>query len=226
MSVRAAVAALILPWLVVGCTPLDTEPAQPSAAPSATVPETSASEPLLEIQPGGPGEAASTLAPGTSLRPAGWNDEDVDFLNRMIPHHRQALDMSELARTRARDPRVAMLAERVEAAQGPEIVLMASFLDQLFLPVPEDHPDHGHHEMAGMVGMLTPGQMERLEAAEGAGFDQLFLLGMIRHHRGAVAMALEVLTTGENALVNELAADVTAGQSAEIERMRGLLRSI
>ena len=148
----------------------------------------------------------------------------------MVPHHAQALQMSRLARSRAASPVVRRLAQRINASQGPEILLMASWLEEQGVDVPAaaedpmsyDHSEHGHD---AMEGMLTPAQMEQLEAASGARFDRLFLRGMIRHHAGAVAMADTVGAAGSAVQVAELAADVSSSQSAEIARMRQLLAS-
>ena len=150
----------------------------------------------------------------------GWNDADVAFLEQMVPHHRQALDMTALAASRAETPEVRALAARIEAAQSPEILVMASWLTDYGLEVPDGHV---HHEMAGM---LTDQQMADLAQAEGPAFDRLFLEGMVQHHQGAVDMALVVLDEGEALRVNELAGDVNASQSAEIARMEALLAAL
>jgi uncharacterized protein (DUF305 family) len=103
----------------------------------------------------------------------------------MIPHHQQALEMAELARTRAESPDVLALAERIAAAQGPEILVMADWL--------VDHgrevPDRAHHEPGALHGMLSDDQMAELAQADGAAFDELFLTGMVQHHEGAVETA-------------------------------------
>ena len=147
-------------------------------------------------------------------------DPDAVFLEQMIPHHRQALDMAELASTRASSPAVVSLAQRIAAAQAPEILVMADWLVDHDLAVPETM------EGMQMQGMLSEDQMTALADADGADFDRLFLTGMIQHHEGAVAMALTVLTDGDDQRVNEIASDVNAGQSAEIARMRSLLAAL
>jgi uncharacterized protein (DUF305 family) len=157
--------------------------------------------------------------PGTHQE--GWNDADAAFLEGMIPHHQQALEMAELARTRAESPDVLALAERIAAAQGPEILVMADWL--------VDHgrevPDRAHHEPGALHGMLSDDQMAELAQADGAAFDELFLTGMVQHHEGAVEMALVALSDGEDQRVSELANDVNATQAAEIARMGALLSS-
>ena len=201
---------------------------------AATSPEGAPSEDVPIVQPGNPGEAASTVPPqsGASVSTENeWNHADVAFMQMMIPHHAQALQMSRLARSRAADPQVRRLAGRIRAAQGPEILTMASWLAERKMEVPEaaedpmsyDHSQHGHD---GMAGMLTPAGMRELEAARGRSFDRLFLRAMIRHHQGAVEMANHVAATGADLTVSQMAADVFAAQTAEISRMRDMLREM
>ncbi|WP_220451189.1 DUF305 domain-containing protein [Nocardioides dongkuii] len=204
-----------------------THDAPSSAAPSAAVPEAD----VPQVQPGGPGEPATTLAPDEVLAPPPWNHDDVSYLQMMIPHHGQALDLTELAETRAADPRVRSLAGRIEAAQGPEIWVMAGWLAERRIDVPSpqedphdyDHSEHGHHPM---VGLLSDEELAELAAASGTAFDRLFLEGMVRHHRGAVEMADDVLATGIDPRVAEIAADVRVGQGVEIDRMQRILASL
>lgn len=161
---------------------------------------------------------------------ADWNAADATYLTMMIPHHRQALDMADLAATRAEDPQVRAIARSIDSGQSREIIVMATWL-----------VDHGYPEptlddveamtamagspggMSGMVGMLSAEQMADLAAAEGAAFDRLFLQGMIAHHRGALTMAEELLGSGEDVRVVEMATEVVASQAAEIRRMEDLL---
>lgn len=211
---------LLVPWVLVSCSG-DAAPADKAAEPA---------ERLSVVQPGLPGEQASPVDPDDVPEEAGWNHDDAAFMQMMVLHHAQALDMARLAPSRAGNDRVAGLAERIEAAQGPEIMMMAAWLDERSLGVPRagddpesfDHSEHGH---AGMAGMLTDEQMKELEDSAGRSFDRLFLEGMIAHHEGALAMAERVLAEGEDLRVNELAADVSVSQAAEISRMRELLRS-
>ncbi len=188
------------------------------------------------LQPGRPGEGNETLDPDTTVEQAPWNDDDARFMQMMVVHHAQALEMSELAQTRARNEQVVSLARRIKGAQGPEILAMASWLQGRGLEVPETmadlgdgaahggHGEHGGH--AAMPGMLTQRQLDRLAAARGAEFDRLFLAGMIEHHRGAVEMAGAVMESGSDTLVLELAADIATGQLAEIQRMQDVRRSL
>lgn len=183
------------------------------------------------IQPGGPGEDASTLAPGETAEHADAAHDDIAFMQMMIPHHAQALTMSKLARTRAESPAVKVMARRILAAQRPEILTMAAWLTDRNLAVPsaEDDPaefDHGQHGHATMHGMLTDAQMRDLEAARGRDFDRLFLTGMIQHHEGAITMADLVATDGTDVQVTELANEIVIGQGAEIDRMQELLAEL
>ncbi len=170
------------------------------------------------------------------------NDADIAFAQGMIPHHRQAVMMSELAGGRTDNPDVLELTEEISAAQGPEIQTMTAFLDAWGagapmgdaseMPMDEmegmDHSTMDADEMdgmgmEGMSGMMTPQQMADLEAAEGAEFDQMFLTMMIEHHEGAVEMANTQLDEGENPDARALAEDIITAQESEITRMQDLL---
>ncbi|WP_244929724.1 DUF305 domain-containing protein [Nocardioides sp. W7] len=187
-----------------------------------------------------PGQAdhthPSTSAPADAVSPAGsaapaWNHDDVSYLQMTIPHHGQALDLAELAATRAADRRVRALATRVQAARGPETWLMAGWLAERGIDVPSpqddphdyDHGDHGHHPMRGL---LDDDELAELAAADGAAFDRLFLGALVRHHRGAIAMAGDVLADGTDPRVAEIAEKVAAGQGAEVTRMERILAEL
>ncbi len=201
------------------------------AEPDAGRPSPSGSPGVTVLQPGRPGEAAETVSPGDASDEQVWNHFDVAFVQMMIPHHAQALEMSRLAESRAADDGVRAMARRIRGAQGPEIVAMAAWLDARGMEVPKadedaadyDHGVHGHTDMAGM---LTPEQMAELEAARGTRFDRLFLRGMIAHHRGAVEIADATARDGADVQVLEMSADVSVGQAAEINRMEQLLRRL
>ena len=183
------------------------------------------------VQPGRPGEPNQTLDPDTTIEESAWNDADAAFLQMMIPHHAQALEMCELAQTRSDDERVLSLSRRIKGAQGPEIVSMASWLQARRLHVPKSAEDlstgHGAHAGHGghgpsMPGLLTDAEMDALRLARGHRFDRLLLDGMIQHHRGAVDMARTALTDGADLLANEMANDIAVGQAAEIGRMKDI----
>ena len=180
------------------------------------------------IQPGAPGEPNRSGDPDPAERSNEWNHTDVAFMQMMIPHHHQALEMSALADKHADSKAVRTLAERISGSQAPEIQAMSSWLDERNIEVPRadedpmkyDHEQHGHNSM---VGMMTPAQMKELSAARGERFDRLFLKGMIRHHAGSVDMAEDAAQDGSDVIVSEMTADVAAIQSAEINRMQDLL---
>lgn len=197
------------------------------------------------LQPGRPGEPNETLDPDATVEEPGASDADIAFMQMMVPHHAQALEMSELAQTRASDEQVVSLSRRIKGAQGPEIVSMSSWLQSRDLAVPEsmadaggvtDHSGHSDHSRHGedqggevtatAMGMLSDARMTELARARGARFDRLFLSGMIRHHQGAVDMALDEMDAGTDTLALELAADVAAGQQAEIRRMVDIRRRL
>jgi uncharacterized protein (DUF305 family) len=180
------------------------------------------------LQPGKPGEPAKRLPPGTTLPSDRFNRADVNFVQSMVVHHAQALEMGRLARTRAGDPQVRAVAERITDSQGAEILSLSSWLKRhrQYVPTRQDLQLHMQHMRQGMMmmpGMVGPAQMDRLEAARGARFDALFLHSMIRHHQGALEMASRVGNDGRAIVVGEMAAEVSSGQQAEIGRMRTLL---
>ncbi|MQA95211.1 MAG: DUF305 domain-containing protein [Streptosporangiales bacterium] len=184
------------------------------------------------IVPGKPGEPARTATPGERL-PAGEapapNAADVTFAQMMIPHHEQALTMTALARSYAKDAKVRGIADRIEVAQRPEIRLLRSWLKRTGNPESPQGGGHGGHgghgggAHADMPGMATPDQLDDLRAARGAEFDALFLKLMITHHEGAVTMATDALADGRDLDVHRLAQDILASQRAEITRMRAML---
>lgn len=172
------------------------------------------------VAPGKPGEPARTLSPSQAVKEAGVdtpNSADVRYVRRMIQHHGQALEMTALVPTRSRSAAVKRLAARITAAQQPEIGAMEGWLTRHGRAGRSGEHDHG-----AMPGMATAGQLEALRAARGGAFDQLFLKLMITHHQGAITMATEVLSEGNNVQVEEMAGDVVAQQTTEIDRMRAL----
>jgi uncharacterized protein (DUF305 family) len=149
------------------------------------------------------------------------NQADVMFAQMMIPHHEQAIEMSDLILAKdGVDPGVVELAEEIKSAQGPEIEQLEAWLDEWGMPSMMDGDRGG---MDGMDGMLSDDEMEELEAADGTAGTTLFLEGMIEHHEGAIAMAEQHQESGEHEDALELSADIIESQTAEIERMRELL---
>lgn len=178
------------------------------------------------IVPGRPGEQAGTLAPGDvgTDRWVAPGEADLRYVASMIAHHRQALDMTALAPERASNDTVKGLASRIHDTQGPEIGAMEQWQRQFA----EKAPAHGHSgtlphvDHATMPGMATDEELAALAAARGPDFDRLFLRLMIAHHEGALTMALDLLSKGTDVRVEEMANDVVASQSDEIERMRAI----
>ncbi|MGW0908885.1 DUF305 domain-containing protein [Streptomyces sp. NPDC002853] len=171
------------------------------------------------IAPGKPGETAATMSAEDAAKQRTDDDTpnsaDFTYTQMMITHHGQALTMTELAPKRAESTKVKRLADRIAAAQRPEIGAMKGWLKKHGGAKKQQGHDHGT-----MPGMATEGQLKQLRAAKGKTFDELFLKLMITHHNGAVTMATDALSDGNNIQVEEMAADVIAQQTAEISRMR------
>ncbi len=148
------------------------------------------------------------------------NAADVAFATDMIPHHRQAVIMAELAESRSDNPDVLGLASAIRGAQDPEIQIMSGWLEEWGEPVPGemDGMDRG-----GMPGMMSEQEMADLEAASGTSFDKMFLESMILHHTGAVQMAQAQQADGQYAAAVDLAEQIEQSQTAEIATMEDLL---
>ena len=145
-----------------------------------------------------------------------YSDDELMFASMMIPHHEQAVAMSELALENTTNPDVIALATAIRDAQGPEITQMQSWLDQ------SDYSGThaGHMDMGGM---LSDEEIAELAIAKGAAFDRLFLEGMIAHHEGAIEMA-SMIKDSTNSEVKKLYENIVTSQSAEIEAMKALLK--
>ncbi len=155
------------------------------------------------------------------------NDVDVDFVQGMLPHHEGALRMAQLADGRASHPRVIDLADRIEAAQGPEIETMTGWLEEWGEPLPDEDMGGMDHGSGGMdMEGMSEEDMTALDSASGVEFDRLFLEMMIQHHRGAVGMAETEIADGSNADAVQLARDIVASQTAEITEMETLLADL
>ncbi|MGQ5608720.1 DUF305 domain-containing protein [Streptomyces sp. EKS3.2] len=182
---------------------------------------------------GGHSAAASATASPTPSASAsdtrgGHNAADVAFAKGMIPHHRQAVEMADLAPGRAGSPEVEKLAAEIKKAQDPEIRTLSGWLTAWGEEVPAegaamDHSSHGMDGMDGMDGMMTDQEMRGLRDASGEAFDTAFLELMVKHHEGALAMAETERADGAFAPAKKMAAQIITSQSAEIERMNGLL---
>lgn len=151
-----------------------------------------------------------------------FNDADVTFATDMITHHRQAVEMAQLAATRAKSPEVKDLAASIESAQGPEIQTMSGWLRSWGHAVPEEMT--GMDMSGSMPGMMSMEDMTMLQGMSGTSFDHKFLQMMIAHHRGAIEMARTERSDGENSEAKVLAAQIQEAQTAEISQMQGLLK--
>jgi uncharacterized protein (DUF305 family) len=153
---------------------------------------------------------------------AGFNDADVMFAQMMIPHHEQAIEMSDIALdpTVGASDVVKSLATRIKGAQDPEIATMKAFLTSWKKGLtPDSGMDHG----SSMSGMLSGDEITQLSALRGAEFDRAWMTGMIAHHEGAIEMAKEVLKDGKDTAVSTLATAVATAQDSEILEMKKLL---
>ena len=173
---------------------------------------------------------AATPAPDAS---ADHNDADVVFAQMMIPHHAQAVEMSDIILSKPDVPAdVAALAATIKAAQAPEIETMTGWLDAWNQPTePADgHSGHGKDghgtDGHGMSGMVDEEGLDQLKAAPGVEASRLFLEQMIGHHEGAVDMAKQELSAGKHAGAIQLARDIITAQEAEIAEMKQLLTTL
>jgi len=145
-----------------------------------------------------------------------YTDDELMFASMMIPHHSQAVTMSELALANSTNPEITSLATAIRDAQAPEIKQMQSWLDA------SNYSESQAHHME-MSGMLSDEELAELSTAKGSSFDRLFLEGMIAHHEGAIDM-LSMIKNSTNSEVKKLYADILTNQSAEIKTMKALLK--
>jgi len=187
------------------------------------------------VQPGAPGQSGKTLA---TVGPSGREPADADtkFMQGMIMHHSQAVEMTALMPSRTHNKELLALGKRISISQSDEMKYMKQWLEERGKPVTMEHAmshmDHmagmDHMKMAPMMmpGMLTPEQMKALAKATGPTFDHLFLTGMIQHHGGALTMVQELFDipgTGQDAQLYDFVTDVDNTQRAEINIMQGML---
>jgi uncharacterized protein (DUF305 family) len=183
------------------------------------------------VQPGAPGEAARPLSAEEAIEIAdtSYSPADALFMQDMIPHHHQAVEMAALVADRTNRPELVDVAGRIDASQKDEIEFMQGWLRERGEHVPEPTAHDAMHTSHEMAGMATPEQMAALAASEGTAFDRLFLELMITHHEGAVTMVEELLEQPGSAYdpaLFEFTNDVTNDQTTEIERMNALLVSL
>jgi uncharacterized protein (DUF305 family) len=191
--------------------------------------QTESKESPVVVQPGAPGQPTKTLPPTTRAKLPPRSPKDVEFVQGMIMHHAQAVEMTALIESRTENKEIRLLGARISQSQSDEINFMKQWLVNRGEPLSPsmagmNHSSHQHHAL--MPGMLTAKQMDALKKAKGAEFDQLFLRGMIYHHRGALTMVKELFETagaGQDAELFNFATDVDSGQRAEIKIMQTLL---
>ena len=201
-------------------------------APSAGTP--------VVVQPGAPGKPSKTLPPSTRATLLQPSQADVEFMQGMIMHHAQAIEMTALISSHTENKDLRLLGERISSSQSDEIKFMKRWLatrgEPISMAMPDasdpktpemdKHMDHSAHPMALMPGMLTPEQMDALRKAKGAEFDHLFLTGMIQHHNGALIMVKDLFDTagaGQDAELFNFATDADNSQRAEIKIMQSML---
>ena len=186
------------------------------------------------VQPGAPGKPSKTLPAGTKGELPPRSAADVEFMQGMIMHHAQAVEMTALIASNTENPEVRSLGAKISSSQTDEIKFMRRWLaarGEAATMAPTASTEMPGMKMAGgtmarMPGMLTPEQMDALRTAKGAEFDRLFLTGMIQHHDGALTMVKELFDTagaGQDAEIFDFATDADNTQRAEIKIMQGML---
>lgn len=183
--------------------------------------------------PGSPGTATpgtnhgsshSAPASSTPAAAADHNAADVTFAQRMIPHHAQAVEMSDIILAKTDIPaEVTALATRIKAAQGPEIAAMTSWLSAWNEPA---EAAEGHTMSGSMEGMMSGEDMNKLQTAQGTEAARLFLTQMIAHHQGAITMATSETVDGQSTDAVALAKAIVSDQEAEIQKMQDLLATL
>jgi uncharacterized protein (DUF305 family) len=188
------------------------------------------------VQPGAPGQPTRTLPPSSRAILPPRSVKDVEFMQGMIMHHAQAVEMTALIESHTQNKELRLLGARISKSQSDEIDFMKRWLTARGEPISIAMPGMSGMDMPGMdmpshhmlmPGMLTPKQMDALRKAKGAEFDRLFLSGMIQHHNGALVMVKDLFDTagaGQDAEVFNFATDVDSGQRAEIRIMQIMLR--
>jgi uncharacterized protein (DUF305 family) len=179
------------------------------------------------VQPGAPGQSTRVISAekATDLSRVQFTAADVRFMQGMIGHHAQALEMAALLPERTRRDDMRLLAKRIDVSQADEIQMMRRWLEARGQQVPGPHAHHAPGAPL-MPGMLTAEEMSRLADARADAFDRLFLELMIKHHAGALTMVKELYSSagaGQESEIYAFASDVDADQRMEIDRMRGML---
>lgn len=200
-------AGLGLGLLLSGCASGGADPA-PTTTPTQNI-----------IQPGAPGEPNRTLTAEPEI-PDFVVEADVRFMQHMLQHHAQAVEMTALVPERSSRTDLTLFAERISVSQDEEIDIMENWLRERGEPVLDPSADH-HGSDGLMPGMLTPDQLAELEAAAGEQFDRLFLRYMYQHHQGAVQMVEELTSAGggQDSFVFNMVKEIDADQRIEMDRI-------
>src|SRR6266404_6186548 len=201
----------------------------PVGAKQAEQQEAAQGTPVV-VQPGAPGQPTRTLPPSTRAKLPPRSPVDVEFMQGMIMHHAQAVEMTALISSHTQNKELRLLGARISKSQSDEIEFMKRWLTargESISPAMQEMTgmDMSNHPML-MPGMLTAKQMETLKKANGVKFDQLFLTGMVQHHNGALIMVKGLFDTagaGQDAELFNFATDVDSGQRAEIRIMQKML---
>jgi uncharacterized protein (DUF305 family) len=180
------------------------------------------------VQPGAPGEPSRVIdaRQASDLSQIAYTAAETRFMQGMIGHHEQALEMTKLVPSRTSRADMALLAKRIEISQADEIEMMRDWLKSRGEALPDPHAHHAPGATL-MPGMLTASEMQQLSHANEAEFDRLFLTLMIKHHEGALVMVEELFSTpgaGQQSDTFAFASDVDADQRTEIARMSAMLR--
>jgi uncharacterized protein (DUF305 family) len=182
------------------------------------------------VQPGAPGQPSKTLPPSTRATLPPRSQADVEFMQGMIMHHAQAVEMTALLASHTENKELRSLGARISSSQSDEIKLMQRWLaargERISLDMPGMDMSRHASQQQLMPGMLTPEQMQALGKAKDAEFDHLFLTGMIQHHDGALTMVKDLFDTagaGQDADVFNFATDADNTQRAEIKIMQSML---
>ena len=200
-------------------------------SPAARAQQTDSAKPVV-VQPGAPGAPSKTLPSATRAILPPRSPADVEFMQGMILHHAQAVEMTAMILSQTQNKDLRSLGARISSSQSDEIKFMKRWLAARGESVPKAMPkmpgmDMSHETMARMPGMLTPQQMEALQKAKDVEFDRLFLVGMIQHHNGALTMVKDLFDTagaGQDAELFNFATDADNTQRAEIRIMETMLK--
>lgn len=185
------------------------------------------------VQPGPPGAPSKVLPANTRAVLPPTSKKDVEFMQGMIMHHAQAVEMVSFIESNTKNKKLRLLGSRIGLSQADEMAFMKRWLavrgQSESMPgtmMMSDGMEMTSHSTVTMPGMLTTAQMIELKVATGAEFDRLFLKGMIQHHNGALIMVKELFEsggTGQDAELFTFASDVDSGQRAEIRAMEAML---